>query len=142
MRRNDPHPGFSPACLVLLVCLVPLAACGGGGDGGSATIGPRAPATPNPVGLEFRSVDLGAPAPSDGKDYRTVEYREHWGLESISAHTAYQRGYFGQGVTIAVADDGMDLTHPDLAGRITAPKRVILGDALVTEDRQATVHGT
>ncbi len=92
-------------------------------------------------------MDLPAPAPSDGKDYRTAEYRGHWGLESISAHTAYQRGYFGQGVTIAVADDGMDLTHPDLAGRIVAPRRVILGDALVTEDTRdgagnPLVHGT
>ena len=87
-------------------------------------------------------MDLGAPAPSDGNDYRTEEYREHWGLESISAHAAYQRGYFGQDVTIAVADDGMDLTHPDLAGRIIAPKHLINDDARVTETDASTVHGT
>lgn len=103
---------------------------------------PGESSAPNPVGLEFRPMNLGAPAASDGKDYRTAEYGEHWGLESISAHTAYQRGYFGQGATIAVADDGMDLTHLDLAGRITAPKRVIFDDELVTETSQATVHGT
>ena len=152
MRQNNSRPGFSRHSLhrrkqcgavPLLACLVLLTACGGGGGGGSAPpVVPPAPATPNPVGLEFRPTDLPAPAPSDGMDYRTTEYREHWGLESISAHTAYQRGYFGQGVIIAVADDGMDLTHPDLAGRIVAPRRVILGDALVTEDRPGTVHGT
>ena len=87
-------------------------------------------------------MDLGAPAPSDGNDYRTEEYREHWGLESISAHAAYQRGYFGQDVTIAVADDGMDLTHPDLAGRIIAPKHLTNDDARVTETDESTVHGT
>ncbi len=103
---------------------------------------PGGSSTPSPIGLEFRPMNLGAPAASDGKDYRTAEYGEHWGLESISAHVAYQRGYFGQGAIIAVADDGMDLTHPDLAGRITAPKRVIFDDELVTETSQVTVHGT
>ena len=153
MRRNDPRPDFSRRPLrprkrrdavALPVCLVLLVACGGGGGGGGGGPPPgvRAPATPNPVGLEFRSRNLPAPAASDGRDYRTPEYREYWGLESISAHTAYQRGYFGQGVTIAVADDGMDLTHPDLADRIVAPRRLRDGDALVTENNGGTVHGT
>ena len=97
---------------------------------------------PNPGGLEFRPINLGAPAASDGKNYRTAEYGAHWGLESISAHTAYQRGYFGRNVTIAIADDGIDLTHPDLAGRITAPKRVVQDDERVTEDSRLGVHGT
>ena len=153
MRRSDSPP--LPRCLVhrqkrcnavpLLALLMFLAACGGGGGGGA----PPPPNTdernlgpPNPVGLEFRPVDLGAPAARDSVDYRTAEYREHWGLERISAHTAYQRGYFGQGVTIAVADDGLDLTHPDLAGRIIAPKHVIYDNELVTEEQQSTVHGT
>ena len=157
MRRNDPYPGLSRrplhrrkqcGAVPLLACLALLAACGGGGGGGGSPppVFPPAPATPNPVGLEFRPTNLPAPAPSDGMDYRTAEYLEHWGLDSISAHTAYQRGYFGQGVTIAVADDGMDLTHPDLAGRIVAPRRLIPGDALVSEDTKRDgnplVHGT
>ena len=48
----------------------------------------------------------------------------HWGLHAISADIAYQRGYFGQDVTIAVADDGLNPTHPDLAGKIRAPRHV------------------
>ena len=99
----------------------------------------------NPVGLEFRQVVLDAPNPSDGVDYRTAEYREHWGLESISAHMAYERGYFGQGATIAIADDGMDLTHPDLAGKIMAPQRFNIDGAVdgpVTETSEFTAHGT
>ena len=167
MKRNDPYPGFPrrlpprrKPCrpLALLACLALLAACGGGGGGDSAVPSPGEPAvpnpggpsapnpvgssTPNPVGLEFRPMDLGAPAVSDGRDYRTAEYMAHWGLDRISAHTAYQRGYFGQNTIIAIADDGMDLTHPDLAGRITAPKHVINGDERVTETNQSTAHGT
>ncbi len=106
---------------------------------------PGGSATPNPAGLEFLSRDLGAPRAPDGKDYQTAEYGEHWGLESISAHTAYERGYFGQGAIIAVADDGMDRTHPDLAGRITAPQWFNVNgpvDGPVTETSQRTVHGT
>ena len=155
MRRSDPPPPFL-RCLVhrqkrcnavpLLALFMLLAACGGGGGGGAPPPpnpdegNPGSPA--NPVGLEFRPVDLGAPAAPDGVDYRTAEYREHWGLERISAHMAYERGYFGQGVTIAVADDGLDLTHPDLAGRIIAPKHVIYDNELVTEELERTVHGT
>ena len=155
-RRNDLRSGFSRHLLrkgrvavPLLTCLALLAACGGGGGGGSPAPNPGGPATPNPVGLEFRPTDLGAPAAPDGVNYQTLEYREHWGLERIRAHTAYERGYFGQGVTIAIADDGMDLTHPDLASRIIAPKRVVCDDEFVvcddervTETSPFTVHGT
>ncbi len=163
MKRNDPRPGFPRRLLhgrklrgavPLLACLALLAACGGGGGGGGSAMpnpgspppsNPGGPSTPNPAGLEFRPVDLGAPRASDGVDYRTAEYGEHWGLESISAHTAYQRGYFGQGATIAVADDGMDLTHPDLKDRITTPQRFNIDGAVdgpVTETSRFTVHGT
>ena len=169
MKRNDPYPGFPRRpphrrklcrAVPLLACLALLGACGGGGDsatpnpapnpgappapnpGAPPAPNPGASPAPNPVGLEFRPLNLGAPAASDGKDYRTAEYKEHWGLGRIFAHTAYRRGYFGQNATIAIADDGMDLTHPDLAGRITAPKRVVHDDGLVTESGQFSVHGT
>lgn len=64
----------------------------------------------------------------------------HHGLDAISADEAYKRGYFGQDVTIAVADDGMDLTHPDLEGRITAPRHLRNGNSNVFE--QEDPHGT
>ena len=123
--------------LFFLACMMLLAAgCGGGGvagggiaggggvTGGSPTPGEFAPTLPSPVELGFRPVDLGAPAPPDGVDYRTREFRQNHGLAAISADKAYERGYFGQGVTIAVAESGMDSTHPDLAGRTRAPFHV------------------
>lgn len=124
------------------------AGCGGGGAGGGPAriVGPGpAPHAPNPVELEFRTVDLGAPAPPDGMDYRTPEFRVHHGLAAISADKAYERGYFGQGVSIAIADDGMDLTHPELAGRIKAPRHVANRNDRVFEidyGGAGTGHGT
>ena len=107
---------------------------------------PPAPGSPNPVGLEFRSTALGTPASPDGRNYRTPEYMGHWGLDAISASEAYERGYFGQGVTIAVADDGMDPNHPDLADRIRAPRHVRNGSPHVFEPdyggRPGEGHGT
>ena len=122
--------------VLALVCTVLLAAGCGGGGGGSGDGVPRygsAPVSPNPVDLAFRPTALGAPAAPDGRNWRTPEYRGHWGLDAISAGEAYERGYFGQGVTIAVADDGLDPTHPDLAGRIAAPRHVIEGGSRVFE---------
>ena len=134
--------------VLVLICTVLLASgCGGGGDdGGLRYRDAPAPGSPNPVDLAFRPTALGVPAAPDGRSWRTPEYMGHWGLDAISADEAYERSYFGQGVTIAVADDGMDPTHPDLAGRITAPRHVINGSAHVFEPsyggRPGEGHGT
>ena len=135
--------------LLFLACAVLAAgACGGadGGAGGPAPDRRPAPASPNPVELDFRPTALGAPNPPDGRDYRTREFRGHHGLDAISADEAYERGYFGQDVTIAVADDGLDPTHPDLADRIRAPRHVRNRNANVFEpgraDELGTGHGT
>ncbi|MCY3825831.1 MAG: S8 family serine peptidase [Candidatus Dadabacteria bacterium] len=151
-------PGFfsrldftcSAAGLFLLTCAVLLLAggCGGGAEDGAhpPTVprGPAPPTRPNPIELEFRPTDLGSPDASDGEDYRDAEFMAHWGLDAISADEAYGRGYFGQGVTIAVADDGMDLTHPDLAvdGRIRAPWHIRKRNNMVSEAYREGVHGT
>ena len=71
--------------VLALVCTVLLAAgCSGGGDGGFRQGGPPAPGSPNPVDLAFRPTALGAPAAPDGRNWRTPEYRGHWGLTSAA----------------------------------------------------------
>ncbi|MCY4325224.1 MAG: S8 family serine peptidase, partial [Betaproteobacteria bacterium] len=90
--------------------------------------------------LTFRQETLAATAASDGVDYRDDEFNAHWGLAEIKADAAYQRGYFGQGATVAIMDDGMDLNHPDLIGKTYSPWDVAARNTIVTEVEQ--FHGT
>ncbi|SFM17054.1 S8 family serine peptidase [Methylobacterium pseudosasicola] len=56
-------------------------------------------------------------------DFDTPEYRADWGLAQINAATAYARGFTGAGVLVAVYDTGIDRTHPEFSGRISAASR-------------------
>ena len=82
---------------------------------------------------------LPPPNPSDGKNYRTAEFLYNWGLASIKADAAYQRGYFGQGVIVAVLDTGLLTSHIEFGDRIVPGRDFIYGDALIDDD---VGHGT
>ncbi|WP_188195870.1 S8 family serine peptidase [Nonomuraea sp. SYSU D8015] len=56
----------------------------------------------------------------------------------IGAPTAWERGYDGKGVKVAVLDTGIDVGHADFAGRILATEN--FSDAPGIADRQG--HGT
>ncbi len=90
-----------------------LAGCGGGGGGGAASVGPSAQ---GPTLLGRPPIDGGAGAPPGVID--TAEYRANWGLAAVKADSAYARGATGDGVTVAVIDSGIDLTHPEFAGQL------------------------
>src|SRR5690606_36316894 len=47
-----------------------------------------------------------------------AEYKKNWGLAKINALPAYLKGYTGKGVLVAVVEGGVDVTQPELLGRI------------------------
>ena len=49
---------------------------------------------------------------------KTTTSADNWGAASIGADQLWRAGVRGDGVTVAVIDSGMDLTHPQLAGRL------------------------
>ncbi|MEV6282588.1 S8 family serine peptidase [Kribbella sp. NPDC051770] len=58
-------------------------------------------------------------------------------VPQIGAPAAWQAGYSGKGVSVAVLDSGIDSTHPDLAGQVAQRKN------FTTEpDGDQTGHGT
>ena len=76
-----------------------------------------APATPEPD-------DPVAPLP-EAPEYGGAD---EWNLNAIAAPEAWQAGYTGQGVTVAVVDTGIDLDHPDLGDRVWTNSDEIAGN--------------
>lgn len=60
-------------------------------------------------------------------------------VPQIGAPTAWQRGYTGEGATVAVLDSGIDTAHPDLAGAVTAERDFT---ASPSGPRDVLGHGT
>jgi hypothetical protein len=67
----------------------------------------------------------------------------NWGNDMVNAPEAWARGYRGQGVTVAVIDDGVDILHQDLSNNIWRNTREIAGNG-IDDDRNGYVddiHG-
>ncbi|SCL61181.1 Serine protease, subtilisin family [Micromonospora citrea] len=60
-------------------------------------------------------------------------------VPQVGAPAAWQAGYTGSGVTVAVLDSGIDDTHPDLAATVTARANFTEGEE---DGRDLVGHGT
>lgn len=60
-----------------------------------------------------------------------AEYRANWGLGMIDALSANKAGHTGKGVVVAIIDTGLDVDHPEFAGRIS-DKRLSYDDRAQT----------
>lgn len=67
-------------------------------------------------------------------------YPQQWGLPAVGAPAAWDRTWGGAGVVVAVIDSGIDLSHPDLVGRIVAGGWDYVDDDAVPQDDLG--HGT
>lgn len=124
------------AAVVSSLACLSLTACGGGGTSPVASAGsapvevvapPAAPTPPPPP-----------PPPSTAALPTPSEYAASIGASAAHASYAYDAGYTGKGVTIAVIDSGIATASPEFAGRISAASKSF-GTANV-EDVQG--HGT
>jgi hypothetical protein len=105
--------------LFLLTLTAAAAGCGGGGGGGGS------------VGARPASF------------FETSEYQASFGLDLISASSAYAEGATGRGVMVAVVDTGIDVDHPEFAGAIaSASTDIVSGDPQLVDDGDPEGHGT
>jgi len=113
-----------------------LAACGGGGGGGVISTPAPAPApvptpaptpAPTPTPTPTPTPAPGpAPSPTPAPvpaQFNTSEFRRSDGPLEHNAATAWNAGWSGQGVTIAVVDTGIDVDSPEFAGRLSASSK-------------------
>lgn len=81
------------------------------------------PALPDALsGLPVRNLPRAATPPAPAY-FATPEYNANYGLAQINAADAYALGLSGKGVLVAVVDSGIDLTHPEFAGRLSPLSR-------------------
>ena len=81
---------------------------------GHAIVGACLYSTPIHAGDSFSALNSPSALPPSLQNIN----RQTWHLDMIGASAAYGRGFTGAGVVVTVADTGVDITHPALAGKI------------------------
>ena len=69
------------------------------------------------------------------------EHLWHYGLDAMNVRGAYHRGFFGQGVTIGIADSGVITTHADFGDRIVGGYNSV-AQSVTSEISDSSGHGT
>lgn len=107
--------GLARVFLALLTAALAASCAGGGGGGGGAGIAVSPPVSPPPPPLPPPP----PPPPSGIPSVTSSEYLRGYAVADTKAITAWQNGATGQGVLVALIDDGIDATHPELTGRVS-----------------------
>jgi Subtilase family/Bacterial pre-peptidase C-terminal domain len=63
---------------------------------------------------------------------------QNWGNDLVNAPEVWAQGYTGQGITVAVIDSGVDITHPDLSSNIWVNRREIANNG-IDDDRNGYI---
>jgi len=65
-----------------------------------------------------------------------------WGLQSVHADKAWQKGYFGKGVKVAVLDGGFLLNDPEIAPNIILTHSFVDGEVVQYKGAEGFSHGS
>lgn len=116
-----------------VLAAVALAACGGGGGGGGggglpgAPVSPPAP-PPLPPSPPLVRPPLPPPSPPGfSPTTASSEYTANWGVAGTNAVEAWRFSTDGSGVLVAVIDDGIETTHPEIDGNIVGAVDIVAG---------------
>lgn len=108
-----------------------LAACGGGGGGPTVSAPPPVTPTPSPTPTPTPTPTpppaAAFPVVAPPQAFNTPEFRRSDGPGQHNAASAWDDGFTGDGVTIAVVDTGIDPDSPEFAGRISPASTDIYG---------------
>jgi lantibiotic leader peptide-processing serine protease len=65
-----------------------------------------------------------------------------WNLKAVNAEAAFARGYKGEGVIVAVLDNGFYLNHPDIAPNVYSSISFVPGEPAQFQNYNLFGHGT
>lgn len=92
--------------------------------------GDASPSVPNNTSPSIGSPGAGSGNVAPLADVAFFGSSRDWSLNQLGAPEAWAAGYAGQGVTVAVVDSGVDLTHPELVHSIFVNPGEIPGNGL------------
>lgn len=118
---------------MLGVAAIALASCGSSG-GSSPTVAPPPPPPPPTPPPSPPPPPPPGNQPPTADSFRTPEYQRTPALDQINVIPAYQRGAFGEGVTVAIIDTGIDVNNPEFAGRIDSRSADLVIAGVVDQD--------
>jgi subtilisin family serine protease len=125
--------------LAAAVTMLVLMGCGSGGGDDAVSVGGRAvkPFSFNPLYPQQWSLH------ADQNFYMKVwDKLGILGDPDAHIHPWPTLEYTGRGIKVGVIDDGLDVTHEDLAGGIVATYNVKMGDSDVMPHVDTANHGT